>query len=118
MAAATSTVEIKGQKCEWGTGDVDSPVGSGIVVAASIEAQGQTDAVEDENGARIGIVIYDQTYSGTITVVCKQGAKMPDVGKKITAGDFECYVTGARTEWQNKGKKQIVVTVEGGKNVK
>lgn len=112
-----SSPVFKGQQCQWGTSDVSSPVSSGIVVDASIEAQGQTDAVEDENGARIGIVIYDQTYSGTITVVCKAGAQMPEVGKQVTAGSFTCYVTGARTQWQNKGKKQIVVTVEGGKYV-
>lgn len=112
-----STPVFKGQQCVWGTGEVSSPVSGGIVVDASVEAQGQTDAVEDENGARTGIVIYDQTYSGSITVVCKAGASMPEVGKPVTAGSFTCYVTGARTQWQNKGKKQIVVTVEGGKYV-
>lgn len=114
---ASSNPVFKGTQCQWGTSDVSSPVSGGIVVDASIEAQGQTDAVEDENGARIGIVIYDQTYSGTITVVCKSAASMPEVGKQVTAGNFTCYVTGARTQWQNKGKKQIVVTVEGGKYV-
>jgi hypothetical protein len=107
---------FKGQTCKWGTEDVNSPCG-GIVVDANVEAQGQTDAVEDENGARIGIVIYDQVYSGTITVVCKGGETLPEVGTAVKVGNFTCYVTGARTQWQNKGKKQIVVTVEGGKYV-
>ena len=112
-----SSPVFKGQQCQWGTQDVQSPVANGIVVSASIEAQGQTDAVEDENGARIGIVIYDQTYSGSITVVCKASAQLPAIGKQVTAGNFTCYVTGAKIDWQNKGKKQITVTVEGGKYV-
>ena len=110
-----SGVVQKGQQCAWGTSDVRSPVSNGIVVSASISSEGQTEALEDENGARVGLVIYDETYSGTITVVCKQGATAPKVGDSVTAGSFQCYVTGSRTDWQNKGKQQITVTVSGGK---
>lgn len=112
-----SSPVFKGQSCAWGTSDVSNPVSGGIVVSADVSAQGQTDAVEDENGARIGIVIYDETYSGTITVVCKDSASAPEVGTQVKAGTFNCYVTGSRVAWQNKGKKQIVISVEGGKNI-
>lgn len=112
-----SAVVQKGQQCTWGTSEVTCPVAGGIVVSASVSADGQTDALEDENGARIGLVIYDVTYSGTITVVCKASARAPEVGNSVKAGDFSCYVTGSRLDWQHKGKKQITVTVSGGKNL-
>ena len=111
-----AAVVQKGQKCVWGTGEVSNPT-TGIVVSASISAEGQTDALEDGEGARIGLVIYDETYSGTLTVVCRQGTTAPNVGDSLTAGGMRCYVSGTRTDWQNKGKKQITVTVSGGKNL-
>lgn len=113
----SSNVIQKGTSCAWGAGDVSSPVQNGIVVSASVDAQCQTDYLEDENGARIGIVIYDEIWSGTVTVVCKAGATKPENGTSLTVDGMQLYVTGCRVEWQHKGKKQMVVAVEGGKNV-
>jgi len=109
-----STVIFKGQQCIWGTTKVNNTIG-GICVSASLQRQGQHEPVEDENGARIGMVIYDETYSGTITVVCKAGESLPEIGTRITMNGFGGYVVDAKTDWQNKGKKQITVSIEGGK---
>ena len=62
-----SSPVFKGQQVVWGTTQVNNTIG-GICVSASLQRQGQHEPVEDENGARIGMVIYDETYSGTITV--------------------------------------------------
>ncbi len=112
-----SIVSFKGQACVWGTTELGTPIGSGICTAGTLEHQGQTDAVEDENGARTGMVFYDETYSASLTVVCKAGATPPAIGNAITCKGITLYVTNVREDWQNKGKKQLSVSAEGGKNV-
>ena len=114
---ASSNVVQKGTKCTWGTSEVKDPGTGGIVVSADLTVDNPVAYQEDEDGARIGLVFYDETYSGTITVVCKDSASAPEVGTQVKAGTFNCYVTGSRVAWQNKGKKQIVISVEGGKNI-
>lgn len=115
MAASSSPV-FKGQTVTWGTNEVSHGF-SGICTAADVTRQGPNEAVEDENGARIGIVIYDESYSGTITVVCKAGCSMPPIGAPVTLAGLKGYVTDARFNWQNKGMKQMTVSFEGGKYV-
>ena len=112
-----STPSFKGQQCIWGTGDLGTPVANGICTSGSIQHQGQTDAVEDENGARTGMVFYDETYSVSLTVVCKSGCTAPAIGAALTVGTLTVYVTDCREEWQNKGKKQLSITAEGGANI-
>lgn len=112
-----STVIFKGQQCIWGTTELGTPVGSGICTNGSLKHQGQTDAVEDENGARTGMVFYDETYSVSLTVVCKAGATPPQIGDPLTCKGVTVYVTDVSEDWQNKGKKQLSITAEGGKNV-
>ena len=116
MAVTTSTPVFKGQKVIWGTGEIGYNAG-GICTSASFDHSSQNDPVEDENGAQIGRVLYDQLYSVSLTIVCKEGTTDPSVGDDITVDDCKLFVTGVRTDWQNKGKKQLSITAEGGKNL-
>lgn len=114
---ASSNVVQKGTKCTWGTSEVKDPGTGGIVVSADLSVDNPVAYQEDEDGARIGLVFYDETYSGTITVVCKESCNEPTAGKEVTVDSFTCYSKGYRISWQHKGKKQIVISVEGGKNI-
>lgn len=117
MAASSSVVQ-KGEKCVWGTDEVEDPGTGGIVVDADLAVDNPHDYNEDEHGARIGLVFFDETYDGTITVVCRERSKGPEAGTKVKAGSFTCYSKGFRVSWRNKGKKRLVVSVEGGKYIK
>lgn len=110
-------VMIKGQQVVWGTDGVDQF--GGICTAASVDTQAQTDPVEDSNGAMTGLIIYDEHHSGTITVVCKAGTTEPSIGKAVSVSGLSgaLYVTGVKKDWQNKGKKQLTISVTGGKNL-
>lgn len=113
---ATSAT-FKGQTVGWGTTELGTPVANGICTAASVQHQGQTDPVENEDGARTGIVIYDETYSVSLTVVCKASCTPPSIGDALTVDSLTVYVTDVKKDWQNKGKKQLTITAEGGAHV-
>ena len=112
-----STVMMKGQKVVWGTTGLGEPVGGGICVNGSVQKAGQHDPVEDENGSRIGMVIYDETYTISLTAVMKAAGTPPAIGDKITCAGVSGYVTDVKRDWQNKGKMQMSITAEGGKNL-
>jgi len=108
MAAA-----FKGQAVEWGA-DGAGFSGGGICVRASAQRQAQTEAVEDQQGARTGLVFYDTKHTLTATVVCKAGTTPPAIGDRIVVGGLSGYVTDVKKDWQNKGKAQYSVTADGG----
>ncbi len=117
MAVTTSTPVFKGQKVIWGTGEIGYNAG-GICTAASFDHSSQNDPVEDENGAQIGRVLYDTIYSVSLTIVCKDTTTAPGIGDNITVSEKTLFVTSVREDWNNKGKKQLSITVEGGENLK
>lgn len=105
--------QFKGQAVEWGS-DGAGYSGGGICVSASCQRQAQTDAVENTQGARDGLVIYDVKYTLSATVVCKAGTTPPSIGDRISVGGVSGYVTDVKKDWQNKGKAQFSVTADGG----
>lgn len=107
--------EFKGQKVVWGTEEVG--YSNGICTAASFDRQAQTDPVEDEQGAQIGRVIYDELYNCSLTVVCTEGTAEPSIGDTLTVDTIKVFVTGVRVDWSNKGKKGLSITAEGGKSL-
>ena len=113
---ATSAT-FKGQAVEWGTTELGTPVANGICVNGSVQHQGATDPVENEDGARTGIVFYDESYTATLTVVCKASCTAPSIGDSLTVDSLTVYVTDVKKDWQNKGKKQLTITAESGANI-
>lgn len=107
---------IKGQKCVWGTNSANV-TGGGLVLDGSVDEQAATDPVEGNQGDEVGLVIYDDTWTLSATVVCQQSTQAPNIGDSFSVGGKNGYVTGCRTQWQNKGKKQMAVTAHGGKSL-
>ena len=65
----------------------------------------------------MGLVIYDDTWTLSASVVCQSGTQAPAVGDRFSVGGKSGYVTGCRTAWQNKGKKQLDITAHGGRSL-
>lgn len=108
--------DIKGERVEWGTGGFGNQF-SGICVSGTVDVQAQTDPVEDMDGAEVGLVIYDEQWTISAEVVCRDSTPAPSIGDRITAGGRSGYVTGCREQWQNKGKKQLSITAHGAKSL-
>lgn len=104
---------FKGQAVEWGSDGAGYNAG-GICVNASAQRQAQTEDVEDQQGARTGMVFYDTKYTLSATVVCKVGTQLPSIGDRIAVGGLSGYVTDVKKDWQHKGKAQFSVTADGG----
>lgn len=116
MAVTTSTPVFKGQTVIWGTGDITYNAG-GICTAASFGRSAQKDVVEDENGAQTGKILYDTLFSVSLTIICKDTTVNPEIGDTITVSGKNLIVTDVREDWNNKGKKQLSITAEGGVNL-
>lgn len=108
---------IKGQQCVWGTTPAGADSGGGIVVDASVNTTAQTDPVEDQQGAEVGLVIYDEQWEISVEVVCRAGTQKPAIGANWRCGGLSGYVTGVRENWRNKGKKSLAITAHGAKGL-
>lgn len=109
-----ATYQIKGQQCQWGT---TSTSGSGVVVDETLKRTSQTEPVENKEGARVGLVIYDEMWSGTLTIVANASASPPQIGSTINVCGQSLFVTDVEEKGSHKGKRMYTVTAEGGKNL-
>ncbi len=104
---------FKGAQCAWGTTSTHS---SGTVVDESLKKTAQTEPVEDSQGAMTGLVIYDEHYSGTLTIVAASaGASLPNIGDKVTVLGASLYVTDVENKGTHKGKRMFTISCTGGK---
>lgn len=109
---AGETYQIKGQQCKWGT---TSTHGSGVVTDESLKRQSQTEPVENAQGATTGLVIYDEKWSGQLTIVANANAPAPQIGGTLTVCGQTLFITEVEEKGSHKGKFMYVVTAEGGK---
>lgn len=107
-------VVFKGQQCAWGTASTHA---SGTVVDESLKTTAQTDPVEDSQGAMVGLVIYDELYSGTLTIVAKASATPPNIGDQVTILGKQLYVTDFENKGVHKGKRMFTISCTGGKSL-
>ena len=108
------TYQIKGQQCQWGT---TSTHGSGVVVDETLKRTSQTEPVENAQGARTGLVIYDEMWSGKLTIVANASASPPQIGSNLTVCGQALFVTDVEEKGSHKGKRMYTVSAEGGKNI-
>lgn len=109
-----STVKFVGEECQWGT---KTTHGSGTVVDENLTKAAQLEPVENSQGARVGLVFYDEAYNGNITVVASASGDAPETGGVITILSTTLYITNVQNRGQHKGKRMYVITAEGGKNL-
>lgn len=109
-----STVKFVGEECQWGTMTTH---GSGTVVDENLTKAAQIEPVENNQGARVGLVFYDEGYNGNITVVASKSGDAPETGGTITILSTTLYITNVQNRGQHKGKRMYVITAEGGKNL-
>lgn len=107
-------VTFKGQQCAWGT---TSTHGSGTVVDESLKTTALTEPVENNQGAMVGLVIYDELYSGTLTIVASASATPPAIGDTLTVLGKQLYVTDVDNKGQHKGKRMFTISCTGGKSL-
>lgn len=101
-------VTIHGQQVVWGT-----PANRqyGILVSYDEEETASTQAVEDENGATTGLVVYDTQKKVTATFNATSDATLPAAGTKIQLGSVSgVIVDTARKGRSNKGIMSVTVT--------
>ncbi len=105
---------FKGSTCQWGT---TSTHASGTVVDEDLKKTAQTEPVENSQGAMTGMVIYDELYSGTLTIVASQSATLPTVGSTVTILGVGLVVKEVDNKGTHKGKRMFTITAEGGANL-
>ena len=103
-------VSFKGQQCQWGT---DTTASGGIVVNDKLGAALQTDPVESREGALVGLVIYDEAFTGSLDIVLTTG-NPPKNGDILTVYGQRLLVVNTEKAGQHKGKRMYSVTLTGG----
>lgn len=111
---AGETYSFKGETCQWGTTSTSS---AGTVVDEDLKETAQTDVVENNKGARTGMVIYDTIYAGSLTIVAAASATPPSIGDVITVLDVSLVVTDVDNKGTHKGKRMFTVSCDGGANL-
>ena len=116
---AGETYFFRGATCQWGT--INESV-AGTVVDENIKTSPSKDEVPNKDGARVGIIYFDKTYSGSISVVVAQNAQFPDQGDPITLtrGDgqaFVLFVDDVEDKGTHKGKRMLTITLDGGEHI-
>ena len=97
---AGETYSFKGSTCQWGTSSTHA---SGTVVDESLKKTAQTEPVENNMGAKTGMVIYDTLITGTLTIVAAASATPPDIGDTVTV----CGASLTVTDFENKGTHKV-----------
>lgn len=111
-ARAGETYTIKGgSSVVWGTRDaITAPATSmGTLIQFDSDAEGKYEAVENDQGAVTGIVIYDTETTLKITVVATSTATLPAIGDTLTIGGVSATVLKAATRAQNKSTKKFEI---------
>lgn len=106
-------VIFKGQPCRWGT---ETQVGGGVVVNEDVKATLQKDRHENREGARVGVIIFDEEYSGSLDIVLTTG-NPPQNGDVLTVMGRKLLVGETQEKGQHKGKRMYSVALDGGANL-
>ena len=113
-----ASVSFKGEEVIWGTRELGTPVNGGICVNGGVDNDGANDRTDNEDGQRIGIIFFDEDWSGDIDVVCKKSCSNPKIGDEVTVDGKRLFVQHVKKTWANKSKKQLKITLIGGANIK
>lgn len=106
-------VTFKGQPCQWGT---DTEVGGGVVVNDNLKSSLQRGSHENKDGARIGVIVFDETYAGSLDIVLTTG-NPPQNGEILSVYGKRLLVVDTEKKGQHQGKRMYSVTLDGGANL-
>lgn len=96
-----------GQNIVWGTGDITSPTGGGVVVSASNRETGETIPVLDNKGIPDGMVIVPGLQEASIECYAKINTAPPAIASVATVGNTNVYVESVESMWEQKGIKKL-----------
>ena len=115
---AGETYSFKGATAQWGTLSTSA---AGTVTDETMKKTAQTDVVENNMGAKTGMVIYDTLFNGTLTIVAAASATLPEIGAtvaiKFAGADVNLVCTDLEDKGTHKGKRMFTITAEGGANL-
>lgn len=106
---ATTHVIKGGEQVKWGTEDFTS--GQGIVTAVTEDNTFQNEKVENNQGAVVGMCIYDNEKTIKVDIMAKPTAALPKEGDLlatvVTGGDLPVAIITKVT--RTRGNKQFMV---------
>lgn len=107
-------VEIKlGQDVVWGTTTAGTLANQGKILSISKKKGSKMTEQEDEDGETYSVIFFDQTTEGTIEVLAKPTATVPDPGDAISVlGVTDMLVLDAEEKWAAGQTKKISMTVK------
>lgn len=102
-------------RASWGVQANHASAPSGVqgVVTDWSESNDPVSApLQDETGADIGHTVYDKHRTITMSVTCKAGSSLPDVGSLFEVGGVQGYVQSCSVAENNQSYIKFNVTVE------
>lgn len=111
---AGETYQFKGQTAQWGTTSTHS---SGVVTDENLKKTASTEPVENNQGAMVGMCVYDEMWSGSLSIVAAQNATLPAPGDTVTILECTLLITDVENVGTHKGKRKFNISATGGKNL-
>lgn len=103
-------------RASWGVqsnhASAPSGVSDGVVTDWGESNDPVAAPLQDEKGADIGHTVYDKHRTITMSVTCKAGTELPDVGALFTVGGVQGYVTSCSLTENNQSYMKFSVTIE------
>jgi hypothetical protein len=103
--ADTFTI-LNGVTVVWGTEDSDI----GTLIDSNVEDTAQFEKVENNQGAVVGVVIYDIETAVTLEILADSTGSRPEVGDELTLGSVKAWVMKSAEKAGNKTTKKWSVT--------
>ena len=107
-------VRFKGAQCQWGT---QTTVSFGTVINDRLRTTDAEEPIENKDGQLVGVAIYDDLYSGSLSVVPGPGQEPPQTGDVFAVKGKRLYVKNVEDVGSHKGKRMYEVTLAGGANL-
>ncbi len=97
----------------WGITDgLNVSTVSGVITDFSETKDGSMGTEQNEVGAVIKQVVYDEKFTANITVVVSAGQKAPSYGSSININGTRYYVTNSSVTENNMSFRKISITAE------
>ncbi len=111
----SDTYTIKGgASATWGTG---TDLTQGTILDSNVEDTGEFEKIPNNQGATIGIVIFDEETRVTCEVLAKSDATKPAIGVKMTIETVEGTVLASSYKANHRATRKINITLHKWKNL-
>ncbi len=109
-----ATVKKGNQNCKWG---VDDNLDYGTITDLDIGKESVQDYMETQQGQIDGVIIYDEQYSVTGTVIASGEGTAPKAGDTMTVGAVTVLLVSVGKVSRHKGKMAFSIRGRGGANL-